>query len=233
MSKKIIWILIFFLQLFICCSSDTDVDTTTEEEIKKFSFLALGDSYTIGQGVEQNKSWPFQLRDSLQNTTRKIPQLTVIAKTGWTTSDLIQAIEQEDPESHDLVSLLIGVNNQFQNLELSEFQQEFTLLLNTAVSLAGNKNKVIVISIPDYGVTPFGGGLFGDSVTIAKELNVYNAYIRQQCLEQDISFIDVTTISRAFQNAPMALAPDNLHPSGFQYSEWVKKILPVAEEILK
>ncbi len=236
MNKKIIGIWGACLALFIGCSSNIDEpvnnDITTEQGIKEFSFLALGDSYTIGQGVELSESWPFQLKDSLQNTKRKIDKLTVIAKTGWTTRDLLQAIEQEAPSSHDLVSLLIGVNNQFQNRKFSEFQEEFTLLLNIAISLAGNKDKVIVISIPDYGVTPFGS-LSGNPSTISNEIDAYNMYIEQQCVERNITFIDVTSISREFGNLSLGLASDSLHPSGFQYGKWIEKIFPEADKLLQ
>ncbi|WP_299213100.1 SGNH/GDSL hydrolase family protein [uncultured Aquimarina sp.] len=237
MIKKINAILcILFILIFGCASDDnlpleTQEEDEQTEETKIFSFLALGDSYTIGQGVSEDESWPFQLKDAFATPTKKIEQLTVIARTGWTTRNLITAIEESNPQNHDLVSLLIGVNNQFQQRNFTEFQLEFNILLEKAISLATNKkDNVIVVSIPDYGVTPFGTS---NSETIASEIDAYNAYIKQKCIETEIVFIDVTTISRDLGNSEGSLATDNLHPSRYQYSLWVERILPVVKEILK
>jgi len=237
MIKKINAILcILFILIFGCSSDNTfplEIDEEEEqtEETKTFSFLALGDSYTIGQGVTEDESWPFQLKDAFATPTKKIEQLTVIARTGWTTSSLITAIEENEPQNHDLVSLLIGVNNQFQRGDFTVFRTEFDLLLDKAISLANNQiDNVIVVSIPDYGVTPFGTN---NSETIASEIDTYNAYIKQKCTEAEIIFIDVTSISRDLGDSEGSLATDNLHPSGYQYGLWVEKILPIVKEILK
>lgn len=237
MIKKINAILCILFVLIFGCSSDNtfplEIDEEEEqtEETKTFSFLALADSYTIGQGVTEDESWPFQLKDAFATPTKKIEQLTVIARTGWTTSSLITAIEENEPQNHDVVSLLIGVNNQFQRGDFTVFRTEFNFLLNKAISLASNKrDNVIVVSIPDYGVTPFGTN---NSETIASEIDVYNDYIKQKCTEAEIIFIDVTSISRDLGDSEGSLATDNLHPSGYQYGLWVEKILPIVKEILK
>ncbi|MHA7059300.1 SGNH/GDSL hydrolase family protein [Aquimarina sp. M1] len=235
MTKNIPSILLLLFILIFGCSSDDNTLLMIEEEeeteeIKKFSFLALGDSYTIGQGVSENERWPFQLKDAFGGHTKKIEQLSIIAQTGWTTRDLISGIEETDPENHDLVSLLIGVNNQFQRGDFITFQSEFNVLLSKAISLANDqKDHIIVVSIPDYGVTPFGSN---NSEVIASEIDMYNSYIQQTCDELEIVFIDVTTISRDLGDSEGALATDNLHPSGYQYSLWVEKIVPVARELL-
>ncbi len=197
--------------------------------IDSISYLALGDSYTIGQGIAPPGRWPYQLGARLSNSERIIDPIDIIARTGWTTNSLIQAIDIVNPASYDLVSLLIGVNNQFQNRSFEEFQLEFDSLLNVSISIAQTKERVFVVSIPDYGVTPFGGS---NRDKIAMELDAYNAFMEEQCLKQSIPFINITDISRALGDGPGALAPDDLHPSADQYKAWVDRILPVVRELI-
>lgn len=237
MNKNICLSIILLFVLVFSCSSEENVQIPFEdeedqpEEIQKFSFLALGDSYTIGQGVDESESWPFQLQNIFTAEARQIEKVKVIAQTGWTTRNLLSAIETQDPENYDIVSLLIGVNNQFQGIDFSIFESEFNLLLDKAISFAnGNKNKVFVVSIPDYGVTPFGSN---NSDVIAEEINKYNTYIQQQCEDEEIPFIDVTTISRNLGASEGALATDNLHPSANQYRLWVEEMFPVVRGILE
>ncbi len=195
-----------------------------------YSFLALGDSYTFGSGLLEEQSWPFQLVDRLETLDVTINDLDVIASSGWNTNVLIDQINQQQPIQHDLVSLQIGVNDQFQGRTFEMFTAGFDELLLMAIDLAGGKEHVMVISIPDYGVTPIG---MNNAAVIAEELDAFNAYIEQQCLAEAIPFIDVTTISRDLGAGENALAPDNLHPSEAQYTQWVYKIWPVAKEILE
>ena len=220
---------------FACASDDESyqpavISVEEELEITSISFLALGDSYTIGQGVSQESSWPYQLKDYLKKDAIAVDTLTVIARTGWTTKDLITTINNESPSTHSFVSLLIGVNNQYQNKPFSQFTEEFNTLLKKAIALANGTDNVILISIPDYGVTPFGSY---DSENIAQELDKYNDYVYQKAQENNVSYVDVTSISRALGDSENALADDNLHPSAYQYSKWVEKILAGLRNKLK
>jgi len=204
-----------------------DMDTMQNRSI---SYLALGDSYTIGQSVPQSESFPFQLQDTLQGLNLNVDSTKVIARTGWTTSNLLSAIVAESPGDYDVVSLLIGVNNQFQNQSYFKFQAEFDSLLAISINIAGGIDNVFVVSIPDYGVTPFGASNADD---IAEALDNYNAFMKGQCDAIGIPFIDITTISRELGDSDGALAPDDLHPSGFQYSLWVEAMLEVVVPIFE
>lgn len=203
---------------------------TEEETDKVINYLALGDSYTIGQNVDVLSRWPNQLGDSLTKKEYKLENIDIIAQTGWTTSYLLNALENADLKEYSLVSLLIGVNNQFQNQPFVKFKAEFDLLLEQSIELAGNSERVFVVSIPDYGVTPFGSS---NSTQIGLELDMYNQYISDKCDAENIRFVDITEISRELGDSPGALASDNLHPSGSQYSAWVEKILPEVLDILE
>jgi lysophospholipase L1-like esterase len=192
-------------------------------------YLALGDSYTIGQGVETNQRWPVQLVNQLNENQIDVEAIRVIAKTGWTTENLIDATESVAVNQYNLVSLLIGVNNQFQRLSFEQFKSEFNLLVNRSIDLAGCAERVFVVSIPDYGVTPFGNA---NRLIIAEEIDNYNDFISSRCDELDIPFIDVTIISRELGDATDALASDRLHPSALQYAAWVEEIFPIVVSML-
>jgi len=198
-------------------------------EIDTISYLALGDSYTIGQGIEAAGRWPVQLSAELAKKPLIIEPTDIIARTGWTTRNLLTAIELAGPTDYDLVSLLIGVNNQYQNQAFEQFQTDFDRLLDQSIKIAGNMERVFVVSIPDYGVTPFGKS---NREKIAMELDAYNVYMAQRCQVLNIPFIDITEISRSLGASPGALASDNLHPSAGQYAKWVEKILPVVSGLL-
>ena len=210
-------------------NQNEEIDVNENDDKTLITFLALGDSYTIGQGVPENLRWPNQLKTELLKSDKNISDIDFIAQTGWTTSDLLLAIEGEKPETHDLVSLLIGVNNQYQGIPFYVFETEFDSLLNIAIDLAGNNQRVFVVSIPDYGVTPFASS-FSEQIT--EEINTYNHYIEDRCKFLGIPFIDVTGISRELGDSNNALANDGLHPSGFQYGKWVEEIIPVVVELL-
>ena len=219
-----------------CSTQDSILDESLEAtEIlgnDSLDYLALGDSYTIGQGVQIVEGWPFQLYRNLEKNDIEIRELKIVAKTGWTTRNLLDAIEDTDLsnlKNEKLVSLLIGVNNQFQNLPFEQFETEFDLLIEKAIQLAGNMDKVFVVSIPDYGVTPFGSN---NRERIGQELDEYNLYIKHKCAALDIPFIDITEISRELGDSEGALASDNLHPSGLQYEKWVETILPVVLDLV-
>lgn len=200
-----------------------------EGSSRSISYLALGDSYTIGEGVDASDRWPNQLRDSLLTEGLRVNDVEIIAQTGWTTAVLLDALSNAQQESYDIVSLLIGVNDQYQNREFELFQSDFNALLSESIQFAGGRERVFVLSIPDYGATPFGAS---DSLNIATELNAYNAYIQSRCEEEQIAFVDITGISRALGDDQGALAADNLHPSGHQYREWMRAAFPLVRGII-
>lgn len=216
----------FATLLLFACSIDNNVEPQPQELIK---YLALGDSYTIGQGVDESERWPIQLAAKLNSIDTIIAETKIIAKTGWTTNNLLNAIENENIEGYDLVSVLIGVNNQYRGQDFAIYEKEFDSLLNIAIDIARNKEMVFVVSIPDYGVTPFGQA---NAEKIAQELDEYNAYAKGSCEKHDIPFIDITEISRQMGSNYGVLAKDNLHPSGNQYRNWVEKIYPVVKELI-
>ncbi|MBT8394077.1 MAG: SGNH/GDSL hydrolase family protein [Flavobacteriaceae bacterium] len=191
--------------------------------------LSLGDSYTIGQSVCETCRFPEQLKDSLAtNIENSSFELQLIAQTGWTTTNLINAIETENPSTDfDLVTLLIGVNNQYQGKPFSLYEQEFPELVNTAIDKAnGDIDNVIVVSIPDYAFTPFGGG----NASISQEIDQYNEYAKNYCEVNNISYVYITDITRYGLVNPELVASDNLHPSELAYSKFVERIIPVALE---
>ena len=228
------------LFVFLCsCQSDNSLEVFADYDVNNIepevidttiSFLALGDSYTIGQGVVEAMRWPNQLAVEMRDSNIAIEDPLIIAQTGWTTFQLKTAIELEEPGKHDLVSLLIGVNNQFQKRPFEEFQSQFLELLDISKELASETNDVFVVSIPDYGVTPFGSN---NAAEIASELDMYNAYIKEICADQGILFIEVTDISRELGDSPGALAQDQLHPSGEQYAAWVERMLTDVIELVR
>lgn len=230
-QKKLLAIVFTFLIMSCANQKSNNPETTTEESVTtEISYLALGDSYTIGQGVAEDLRWPNQLSAALENNDVKVTQTDIIAKTGWTTTNLKNAIDTATLSEYNLVSLLIGVNNQYQQKPFSLYETEFIELLNTSITLAGNINRVFVVSIPDYGVTPFGSS---SAEKIGKELDMYNAYAKAQCESRNIPFVDITEISRTLGSSEGALAPDQLHPSGSQYLEWSNAILPTVMELVK
>lgn len=186
-------------------------------------YLALGDSYTIGESVTQAESFPYELSRRWQEDTLLIPievSTNVIAKTGWTTTNLKQAIRNTElTQDYDWVSLLIGVNNQYQHKPLALYETEFRELLTTAIALAGNDTAhVFVLSIPDYGATPFGAN---NAQQISAEIDIYNSVNEKICKEFHVKRFNITPISRNAKTDPSLLAYDQLHPSGKMYAQWV------------
>lgn len=199
---------------------------------KTINYLALGDSYTIGQSVCETCRYPEQLKRSLLNSYPATTfSLKITAKTGWTTSNLLSAIEAENLSSnYDLVTLLIGVNNQFQNISFSVYENEFPELVNKAIFLAkGEKSNVIVVSIPDYAYTPFGQSPVYNNKTITLEIDKYNAFAESYCKANNIVFVNITDITRQGLSNPSLVAQDGLHPSELAYSLFVERILPKAK----
>lgn len=183
-------------------------------------YLALGDSYTIGESVAAKERFPMQLAREL-----KMPEPEIIAKTGWTTDELNAAIDKADPHGpYDLVTLLIGVNNQYRGRSADQYRTEFTALLQRAIGFAGGKKRnVVVVSIPDWGVTPFAKDR--DQAKIAREIDQFNAINREETLRAGARYIDITPFSRKAASDPSLVAGDGLHPSGKMYSEWTRLIV--------
>lgn len=215
---------------------DDDVLIDPIEEInnqpKKIKLLSLGDSYTIGESVCEKCRFPEQLKDSLiPYIDKDTLSLQVIARTGWTTSDLIDNIENKNITSDfNLVTLLIGVNNQYQGFDFSVYEKQFPTLVATSIRAANNdKSNLIVVSIPDYAFTPFGNG---DS-RVSKEIDNYNAFAENYCKQNEITFVNITDITRqGFVNTDL-VASDDLHPSKLAYTMFVERILPFAIEKIK
>ena len=195
----------------------------------KVNYLALGDSYTIGQSVCSTCRFPEQLKTSLAAMYSSSVSLKIIATTGWTTSDLLSAINSQNPEpNYDLVTLLIGVNNQYQHKNFSVYEKEFPELVNKAIMLAkGDRKNVVVISIPDYSYTPYGQALAGDqSNKISAEITQYNNFAENYCNTNQIAFVSITEITREGLNNPSLVASDGLHPSEAAYKMFVDKMMP-------
>ena len=197
-------------------------------------WLALGDSYTIGEAVPLPGGWPAQLAARLREAGIAIDDPRLIATTGWTTDELSAAMDAAEPLGDwDFVSLLIGVNNQYRGRSDADYRGEFHGLLRRAITLAGGRaSRVLVLSIPDWGVTPFAGDSGRDGALIAAELDAYNAVARALCEDEGVAFVDITAISRDDGGAPAMLADDGLHPSAAQYARWADAALPVAVALL-
>ena len=194
-------------------------------------YLALGDSYTIGESVPNEGDWPNQLVDSLslRLSDTHFEPAHIIATTGWTTANLSNAMDaqQIDTATYDLVSLLIGVNNQYQGLSLEAYEVEFQQLLERAVNLADGRNdRVFVVSIPDYGYTPFGQG---NQAVISEDLAQFNAACSTLTVQSGIAHYDITSISQQWPGAADWVAADGLHPSAAQYSAWVASFIHSVE----
>ena len=191
-------------------------------------FLALGDSYTVGEGLSPAEAWPWQLVLKLRRKDVMIAPPEVIATTGWTSGELIQAMEAAKLQPpYDLVTLLIGVNNQYRGLDHGQYQTEFAQLLQQAITLAGgHREKVIVLSIPDWGVTPFAAGRDADAISAEiREFNRINARIAYR---EKVQYLNITEISRQAKHQPTLLAADRLHYSGLMYARWAEELLPKA-----
>ncbi len=203
---------------------------TSEERLVRV--LALGDSYTIGQGVAPTERWPVQLAAALRAGGRVVAEPRIIARTGWTTDELAQAIAVSNvPADYDLVSLLIGVNDQYRGRSISDYPERFRSLLKQAIGFAGGRpGRVLVVSIPDWGVTPFASGR--DRAKIAAEIDAYNALNRAAAEAAGARYVDVTAISREAATDRSLLAPDGLHPSAAMYARWVELALPAARAAL-
>ena len=195
-------------------------------------YLALGDSYTVGEGVVSGESWPATLVRRLRRGGMMIDEPRIVAVTGWSTDELAAGIDAAVlTPPYDLVSLQIGVNNQYRGRPPGEYRSQFAALLARAITLAGgHAGHVVVLSIPDWGVTRFARGQVRDAVRIAYELDVFNAIARDEAARAGARFVDITAISRRH---PQLVADDGLHPSAAQYALWVTAMLPVVRTAIR
>ena len=194
-------------------------------------YLALGDSYTIGESVQPNERWSVQLAEMLKQDKIDLGITQIIARTGWTTAELQDGIAASGLSgNYELVSLLIGVNNQYRRLPLEQYRTEFGALLEVAIKFAkGNPKRVFVLSIPDWGVSPFAAGQ--DRQQIAKAIDSFNEVAQAACAKAGVLYIDITPLSRQAANQPSYIATDQLHFSGIMYGLWAKEALPAVKKL--
>ena len=198
-------------------------------------FLALGDSYTIGEGVSPADRWPTRLAATMRAMGIQVGEPIVIARTGWTTDELSAAVDETNPlGTFDVVTLLIGVNNQYRGRSAEEYRAQFRALLSRAVAFAGARaNGVVVVSIPDWGVTRFATQSGRNPRTIANEIEVFNGAARDEAAAAGAQFVDVTETSRRVSMESDLTADDGLHPSARMYELWTRLILPAALEAVQ
>jgi lysophospholipase L1-like esterase len=196
------------------------------------TYLALGDSYTIGESVPVESRWPVQLARALREEGLALDDPRIIATTGWTTDELEWGIDSAEPlGTFDFVSLLIGVNNQYRNRSAVAYGSEFHTLLKRAIRHAhGRADRVLVLSIPDWGVTPFARDDKRDAATIGAEIDAFNAAAKKVCEQEGVAYVDITPCSR--EHGASMLASDGLHPSADMYTLWTQQVLPVARSLL-
>ncbi len=198
------------------------------DKYKTAPYLAMGDSYTIGEGVSPAERWPGQLAAAVRASGFPLGDPVYVAQTGWTAADLQAAITDRDlSPPFSLVTLQIGVNDQYQGLSLDEFKRTAQDLLIQAIELAGGRQaSVLAVSIPDWSVTPFAKGR--PRMRLQQEIAAYNLVYRSQAQELEIGHVDITPLSQEAGQDPALLTEDMLHPSGLMYRKWVKRVLPYA-----
>lgn len=237
MMKYVLIILLFSNQFSSCQKNNiktmTIFSSNSDTAIKPFTYLALGDSYTIGHDVPAEESYPNQTI-SLLKKDGVIGQVKIIATTGWTTTDLKNAIANAQNSGtllnrYDIVTLLIGVNNEYRGLPVTTYESEFEELLKNSILLTGkNAAHVIVLSIPDWSVTPFAAGK--NTEKISKEIDQYNAINKTISERYGVAYLDITTWTREAASDLSLLADDRLHPSGKEYTRWAAVLKTLIRE---
>ncbi|MCZ2475925.1 SGNH/GDSL hydrolase family protein [Aquirufa ecclesiirivi] len=223
------WFILFLIFLSFSCRKFIESElvlpkpSIAQKDSVAISWLALGDSYTIGQGVNQSERYPSQALELLKVKFIQTKRLTYLAQTGWTSADLLTSMSEQNLQGHNFVSLLIGVNDQYQGIDTSIYRKNFTNILNRSIELAGgDQRRVFVLSIPDYSLTPIGRQL--DTLKIRKEIDWFNVINKQIALQNKCIYLDITELGRAAKNYPNWVAQDGLHPSGLAYSKWAELI---------
>jgi lysophospholipase L1-like esterase len=229
------WIWSIFI-LMTACSAENPTNVEPDNNLidkSKYRYLSLGDSYTIGESVAPEERWSMILTDMLRKNNVNIADPEIIARTGWTTAELMDGIKNRNPKGpYNLVSLLIGVNNQYRGQSLERYRTELQELLQQAVGFAGgNIERVFMLSTPDWGVTPFAKG--SDQAKTASEIDAFNQVAKEECERLGIAFVDITPISRTAKNDISQIANDGLHFSGKMYRQWAEKALPTVQRLLK
>ena len=222
--------------LFACGKEKSDETSSNEPIIERpMKYLALGDSYTIGEGVSEELRYPNQVIETLNKRgDREWTPAKIIAKTGWTVDELEAGIDAETliDAPYDLVTLLIGVNNQFRGRSVEEFKSDFENILLRAIGFSGGlQNHVVVLSIPDWGITPFAINRNTDQEKVALEIDAYNQVCREISEKYGVYYIDITEDYRAQGAQAEMLAEDGLHPSGLIYSQWTEKLIKRIDNI--
>lgn len=216
-----------------CKKQSLQPNPPPDSTVSSKTYLALGDSYTIGQNVPVKERFPYLTVASLRSQGITIQDPQYIATTGWTTMNLQNAITAQNPSANfDIVTLLIGVNDQYQHRDTADYRLRFTQLLTKAVALAGNRsNRVFVLSIPDYSATPFVAT--EDKEKVSKEIGWFNAINKQVTLDKNIAYIDITPLSREVINDPTLLTTDGLHYSGKEHQKWAALLVPLIKNALR
>lgn len=227
------WLILVQTTFLFACTQPTDMVTNPDAAKHTFSYLALGDSYTIGESVSEYERWPVQLAGLLREGGNDVADPDIIARTGWTTAELQEAIRKSsNQKTYDLVSLLIGVNNQYRGQSQERYRSEFRELLQTSIKFAGGSAKrVFVLSIPDWGGSPFAAGR--DKAKVAQEIDQFNAIAQDECRKAGVTYVDITPITRRAAGDDSQFANDGLHYSGKQMKQWAEKALPVAKGLLE
>lgn len=224
---------LFSLTLLIACTYSSPMISNPDAIKSKYQFLSLGDSYTIGESVDASDRWPVQLAGMLRKNGLDVADPDIIARTGWTTAELQDAIKAaNNAKTYDLVSLLIGVNNQYRGQSTDRYRTEFRDLLQTAIQFAGNRaDRVVVLSIPDWGKSPYANGR--DAQKIGSEIDTFNAIANDECRRKGVAFVDITPLTRQATGDTSQFADDGLHYAGKQMKQWANTALPVVETLLK
>ena len=218
-------LVLFIGFVMLSCQKPASLEILPIDDSTSISWLALGDSYTIGQGVNTKDRFPAQTLDLLKLRSIKTAQLTYIATTGWTSAELDKSISQQNLTNYDFVTVLIGVNDQFQGIDTSTYSKNFKSILNRAIrATRGESQHVLVLSIPDYSLTPEGKKL--DTTKIKREIDLFNSLNKKVAKDFKCQYLDITVLGREAKSNPSWVAKDGLHPSAMAYKKWSEQIHP-------